>query len=125
MITMKLSLKPCLKDLTSSFLMMFSNNYIKVSSVMIKSTSPSNYTNFGSISCMRVLLIYHLMFLRYIGAVHGERIVQELENNLPKGNKDEFLGIYLELLAESSEIMKQLTKSINKTPDLKLIEQYG
>ncbi len=66
-----------------------------------------------------------LIFIRYIGAVYGEKIVQELENNLPKGNKDEFQGIYLELLAESGEIMKQLTKSLNKTPDLKLIEQYG
>jgi hypothetical protein len=61
----------------------------------------------------------------YIGAIYGEKIVQELENNLQKNNKDEFQGIYLELLAESGEVMKQLTKSLNKTADLKLIEQFG
>jgi len=60
----------------------------------------------------------------YIGAVYGEKIVQELENNLPKNNKDELLGIYLELLAESSEIKKQVAKALNKSADIKEIEQY-
>jgi len=60
----------------------------------------------------------------YIGAVYGEKIVQELENNLPKNNKDELLGIYLELLSESSEIKKQVAKALNKSADTKEIEQY-